>query len=283
MIEIGKINNLKISRIDSKGVFLDGEENGEFFLPRRDVPQNAKSGDSIKVFLYPDSERRIVATIKKPFGMAGQFAWLKVISVNSVGVFMDWGLKKDLMVPFSEQKQSLKDGRSYIVYIMFDTKSNRIIASTKLHKYFKTDVPVYEEGVETDLLVYGQTETFYKVIVDNGYKGVLYKNEVFQNLFLGQQVKGYVKKVREDGKVDLLFHKPGYGKVSGLSKIILDKLEREGGYLPVTDKSSPEVIYNLFGESKSTFKNALGLLYKKRIISIEKEGIRINKKSETAG
>ncbi len=283
MIEIGKINNLMISRVDNRGIFLDGEEFGELFLPRREAPQNAKSGDSIKVFLYPDSERKIIATVKKPFAMAGQFAWLKVISVNSVGVFMDWGLKKDLMVPFSEQKQSLKDGRSYIVYILFDTKSNRIIASTKLHKYFKTDMPVYEEGVETDLLIYGQTETFYKVIVDHGYKGVLYKNEVFQNLFLGQQVKGYVKKIREDGKIDLLFHKPGYGKVSGLSKVILEKLEKEGGYLPVTDKSSPEVIYELFGESKSTFKNALGLLYKKRIISIDQKGIRLNKDSKNGG
>ncbi len=275
MIEIGKMNSLKIVRTDNKGTFLDGGDSGEIMLPRRETPRDLKTGDNIEVFIYPDSNRKIVATTKKPLGMAGQYAWLKVISVDSVGVFMDWGLRKDLMVPFSEQKQRLREGRSYIVFIYFDEKSNRIVASSKLHKYFKDNPTGYKEGAEANLMIYGQTEIFYKVIVDNAYQGVLYKNEVFQKLYLGQQMKGYIKKVREDGKIDLLFHKPGYTKVNILAKKITERLEYEGGFIAITDKSSPELIYKLFGESKSTFKNAIGLLYKNKTINIEKDGIRL--------
>jgi len=275
MIEIGKVNRLKIVRTDNKWIYFDGGDLGEILLDRREVAKDCKVEDSLEVFIYPDSEKKIIATMQKPLGMVGQFAWLKVVSVDTVGTFMDWGLRKDLMVPYSEQKLKMKEDRSYPVFIYFDKISGRIVASAKLNKFFKDDPTGYKEGAKADLLVYGDTDVFYKVIVDNAFRGVLYKNEVFQRLYMGQKMKGYIKKVREDGKLDLLFHKPGYTKVNGLAKTIVERIEKEGGFLAVTDKSSPESIYRLFGESKSTFKNALGLLYKKRLIVIEKDGIKL--------
>ena len=275
MIEIGRMNTLQVTGISSREILLEGGARGDIPLPRREAPGNCKIGDTLRVFLYTDADRKIVATVKKPAAMAGEYAWLRVAAVESAGAFMEWGLKKDLFVPFSEQKQKLQAGKSTIIYIYFDTVSGRLVGSTKLHKYFSDEAPGYAEGAETDLLVSGQTETFYKVIVDNAWQGVLYKNEVFQKLQLGQKIKGYVKKVREDNKIDLLFHKPGYGKVNGLAKNILQRLEESGGYIAVNDKSTPQDIYDLFGESKSTFKNAVGLLYKKRKIVIEARGIRL--------
>ena len=275
MTKTGKLNNLKVVKEVDFGVYLDGGESGEILLPRRYVPENCKINDIIEIFVYLDSEDRIIATTKTPYVMVGQFALLRVVSVDSVGTFLDWGLPKDLLTPFREQKQKMKEGKSYIVFVYIDHKSQRIVASSKLDR-FLDNLPVdFQEGQEVELLICTQTDIGYKAIINNSHWGVLYKNEVFQTLEKGQQIKGFIKKVRDDGKIDLCLHKPGYEKVDDLSKKIIDSLKEHGGFISVTDKSSPEIIYKLFGVSKRTYKKAIGALYKERLITVENNGIRL--------
>jgi uncharacterized protein len=279
MVEIGKLNKLKVVKEVDFGVYLDGEELGEILLPRRYLPKNCRLDDIVEVFVCLDSEDRIMATTEKPYAMVGQFALLKVASVNPVGVFLDWGLKKDLLVPFREQKQKMEEGRSYIVFLYVDDETRRIAASAKLDK-FLGKLPVdLQEGQEVDLLICNKTDIGYKAIVNNTYWGVLYQNEVFQTLKKGQSIKGFIKKIREDKKIDLCLYKPGYEKVDELSGKILAYLKKQGGFISVTDKSSPEIIYGLFGISKKTYKQAIGALYKKRLILFEDKGIRLIEKN----
>jgi len=275
MIEIGKINKLKVVRVNNSKIYLDGEELGEILLLSRYASQKCKVADVLEVFIYIDSENTIIATTQKPYATVGQFAKLKVVSVNSVGAFLDWGLKKDLFVPFREQFQKMKEERSYIVFIYFDEISKRIAASSKLNKFLDKSPVAYAEGEEVELLIYNKTDMGYRAIINGLHWGVLYENEVFQTLQRGEQIKGFIKKIRDDGKIDLSLHKIGYKKVNGLSEKIMNKLISEGGFIAVTDKSPPELIYKLFGESKSTFKNAIGALYKKRLIAIDKNGIKL--------
>jgi len=275
MLEIGRLNNLRVVKKVDFGVYLDGEEFGEILLPKKYVPKDCLLDSIIEVFIYLDSEDRIIATTQKPYAMVGEFAELKVVSVSAVGAFLDWGLQKDLLVPFREQKQKLIKGKSYVVYVYFDEKSERIAASTKLNKYLGKSPIDFQPREEVDLLIYDETEIGYNAIINNTHMGLIYKNDIFQTLETGQKIKGYIKNIREDDKIDLLLQKPGYGKVDDLSQKILELIKQHDGFVSVTDKSPPEIIYKIFGVSKKTYKKAIGALFKKRLITIEDDGIKL--------
>lgn len=275
MALIGKTNTLTVVKELSFGMYLDGGEHGEILIPTRYIPKNTKVGDAIEVFVYLDSDDRLIATTEKPYAMVDDFALLRVASVNAIGAFLDWGLPKDLLVPFSEQKQAMKEGYSYMVKVYLDKTTNRIAASAKLDSFLDNLPPDYTEGQEVDLIIVSQTELGYKVIINNLHWGMLYKSEVFQNLERGQRVKGYIKKVREDEKIDVSLTKIGYAKVDDVSAKILNHLKINNGFMAITDKSAPELIYHWFGISKKAYKIAIGNLYKKGLIVLEEGGVRL--------
>lgn len=275
MIEIGKMNTLRIVKEVDFGLYLDGGVKGEILLPKRYVPEQYEIDGMLEVFIYTDSEDRLIATTEKPHAMVGDIAYLEVLAVNEIGAFLDWGLAKDLLVPFREQRTKMQVGESHIVAVYLDEESERIAASAKLDDFLETTSDDYEAGQEVLLQIWSKTPIGFKVIINDNHLGMLYKDEVFQNLERGQRMKGFIKKVREDKKIDLTLHKPGKDKIDDLADSILAKLKDEGGFLAVTDKSNPELIYNIFGESKKTFKKAIGGLYKKRLISLEEKGIRL--------
>ena len=251
---IGRINRLRVTRIRDYGAHLDGGE----------------------VFVYADGPKRLRATTQKPYATAGQFAKLRVKSNTSSGAFLDWGLQKDLLVPKKEQHARMEEGRSYVVFVFLDQKTNRIAASAKLDKFFSLQPPDYTEGQEVDLIIYDSTEMGYKAVINNAHGGMIYKNEVFRKLHPGEQLKGYIKKIRHDGKIDLSLQQPGYQKVDAVSRSILKIIKKHGGSLAVTDKTPPEEVYTLFGVSKKTFKKAIGALYKKRLIRLDTNGIKLS-------
>jgi predicted RNA-binding protein (virulence factor B family) len=276
MINIGKINELKVVKEVDFGVYLDGQDFDDILMPKRYVPENCKIDDLIEVFVYCDSEDRLVATTEEPYATVGDFAFLKVKSVNSFGAFMEWGLLKDLLVPFREQKMDMEEGKSYLVYIYLDLETNRIAASSKVDKFIKDGSSEnFNPGQEVDLLIFSITDIGYKALINGSFQGILYKNEVFGQLEKGQQLKGFIKLVREDGKIDLTLHKFGYNKVSDFSEHLLSAIKDNNGRIEITDKSPSEDIYEMFGVSKKTFKKAVGSLYKKRLIKIEKDYIKL--------
>lgn len=278
MVEIGKINTLKLVKRHAQGGHLDGGALGEILLPQNELPLESKPGDSIEVFIYRNDKDRIIATTQKPYAVAGQFAYLKVTGLHAAGAFLDWGLPKDLLVPLREQKQKMAIGRAYLVYVYLDAKKGRITASTKIEEHIDTGMCFYDDGQAVDLLIYDRTELGYKAIINDTFAGMLFHSEVFQTLAIGEQLQGFIKHVRDDGKIDLCLHKPGYEKVDPLSKKILDTIKNRGGFLALTDKSEPETIYDLFGISKKTYKKAVGALYKQRLIALEADGIRLIEK-----
>jgi len=275
MAEIGKLNNLRVVKEVDFGLYLDGGEHGEILLPKRYVPENAKPEDILEVFIYLDSEDRIIATTETPYIMLSEFACLKAVAVTSMGAFLDWGLMKDLFVPFREQKLKMEEGRWYIVTVYLDSETKRLVASAKIEKFLDNLPPDYEAGQEVDLLIAGETDLGFNAIINNKHLGVIYKNEIFQPLRKGERIKGYIKKIREDEKIDLLLQKPGYAKIDDISMKIVEVLKKHDGFLPVTDKSDPDTIYELFGVSKKTYKKAIGALFKFRIIDIEDKGVRL--------
>lgn len=277
MAILGKINPLKVVKEVDFGLYLDGGSDGEILLPIRYVPENAKIGDVIPVFIYNDSEDRLIATTEKPYVMVGEFACLEVVSVSEIGAFMEWGLMKHLFVPFREQRAKMVEGGAYPIFVYVDFDSKRITASAKLNKFIDMSHPELTEGQEVDLLIYQQTDLGWKAIVNQQYSGVLYKNEVFQDIYIGKILKGFVKQIREDDKIDLMLQKPGFEKIDDFSIKLHELLIEAGGFLPVSDKSPAEEIYNRFGISKKTYKKAVGDLYKKRLIIIEDSGIRLIK------
>ncbi len=280
MTETGKFNKLKVINKLDAGVLLDGEELGELFMSRSASSAEYDAGDTVDVFIFYDSEGKLLATTKRPYAIVGDFALLKVVSITPVGAFLDWGLKKDLLVPFSEQKEEMAEGRSYIVYVYRDEKTNRIVASSKVGRFLDKEPIELLEGQEVQLLICSQTEIGYKAIIDNSFLGVLYKNEVFQPLRKGLQLPGFIKKVRDDGKIDLCLQKPGPEKVADMTDKIIIALKAEDGFISITDKSPAEIIYSMFGVSKKTYKKAIGALYKKRLIDIESNGIRLIDKTD---
>lgn len=275
MAQVGKTNNLRVVKKISIGCYLDGGEHGEILLPRRYVPEDIKVDEYIDVFIYFDSEDRIIATTEEPKIKLGEIAMLKVVSVTHAGAFLDWGLPKDIFVPFREQKQRMEVDKWYIVALYIDYETNRLAASAKVDKFLDNTPPEYEAGQEVDILIYNKTDLGYSAIVNNAHWGILYENEVFRHLSRGKQLKAYIKKIRDDEKIDLILQKPGYEKVDDISKNILDKLEKNNGVLWLTDKSTPEEIYGLLGISKKVFKKAIGALYKAKLITLEEKGIRL--------
>lgn len=274
-IELGKFNQLEVVKEVDFGLYLDGGDEGEILLPTRYVPEDCKVGDMLNVFLYLDIDERLIATTLTPLVQVGQFACLEVSWVNQFGAFLNWGLMKDLFVPFSEQKMKMQVGRSYVVYAHVDEESYRIVASAKVERYLSKDMPDYAPGAEVDILIWQKTDLGFKAIIDNKYSGLLYENEIFRALETGMQMKAFVKQVREDGKVDLILQKPGFEKVDDFSKTLLEYIREHGGRINLNDKSPAEDIYDTFGVSKKTFKKGVGDLYKKRLISLHENGITL--------
>ncbi len=278
MISIGQSYALYVVKTVDFGVYLDAEDLGEVLLPRKYAPDGLAVGDSVYVFLHLDSEDRPIATTQKPKAKVGEFAYLKVVATSGVGAFLDWGLDKDVLVPFGEQHRPMQVDHSYLVYLYLDRVDGRIVASSKLDKFLDDDRPHdFKPHQPVNLIIANSTELGYKAIVNHSHWGVLYKNEVFQRLSFGQSKKGFIKGVRSDGKIDLSLQ-GGQETRDKYSKIIENYLEKQDGFAPVHDKSSPELISKLFGMSKGAFKKAIGGLYKQRVISIEKDGIRLLKK-----
>ncbi|MDR1980524.1 MAG: GntR family transcriptional regulator [Tannerellaceae bacterium] len=275
MVAIGVYNKLKIVKDLDFGVYLDGGDGLEILLPARYVPKNIKPGDEVEVFIYHDNEGRLIATTAHPLAVAGEFKFMKVKSVNQTGAFLEWGLMKDLLVPFREQKTAMKEGRYYCVYVHLDHVTNRIVASARIEKYLDHVFPDYTFNQKVDILVVDETELGYKVIINNLHWGLVYHNEVFQRLEKGEQLKGYIKEVRQDEKIDVSLAPLGYKKVEGVANLVLESLRMHAGFLALHDKSEAEEIYALFRCSKKAFKQAIGALYKQKQITIEKEGIRL--------
>jgi predicted RNA-binding protein (virulence factor B family) len=271
----GKYNTLSIVKIVDFGVYLDGDDLGEILLPMKWVPESCKPDDEIEVFLYFDSEDRLIATTMKPFAIVGEFAMLTAKAVNEIGAFLDWGLEKDLLVPYREQNAKMVVGRSYLVYIYSDPQGGRIAASARLERFINLEPADYKPLEEVDLLLWRTTDIGYMAIINNKHEGMLYASDVFEDLERGQRLKGYVTKVREDGKIDLTLTKPGYEKIDEMAERILELLRDNKGYMDLNDKSPAEEVYLMCGMSKKNFKKSIGALYKQKLIDIEEGGIRL--------
>ena len=280
MLEVGKYNTLKIVKDLDFGVYLDGGNGKEILLPARYVPKNVKPGDEVEVFIYHDNEGRLIATTARPLATVGEFKFMEVKSVNNTGAFLEWGLMKDLLVPFKEQKMPMREGRWYMVYVHLDHITGRIVASARIDKYLDNVMPEYTFNQEVNLLVADETEIGYKVIINNLHWGLVYYNEVFRRLEKGEEIKGYIKEVRDDEKIDVSLVPLGYQKIEGLAGTILESLKSQGGFIAVHDKSAPEVIQSLFQCSKKSFKQAIGALYKQHLITLENGGISLAKKQD---
>ncbi|MGL4780193.1 MAG: CvfB family protein [Bacteroidales bacterium] len=274
MVQIGKFNTLEVLKELDFGMYLDGKELGEILLPVRYIPEGLQIGESVEVFIYKDSEDRLIATTEIPFAQVGEFAFLSVNSTNRIGAFMDWGLMKDLLVPFREQKTKMMEDRSYTVYVYLDQESQRIVASAKIEKFLDNVLPEYELNEEVSILVYQRTDLGFKVIVDNKFSGMIYFNEIFCDIRVGDTLPAYVKYVRDDQKIDVSLQPLGYEqRIDPLTETILEALDDNDGFLPLSDKSPVEKIEEYFSCSKKAFKKAIGALYKKRIIEIKENGI----------
>ncbi len=274
-IELGKFNKLEVVKEVEFGMYLDGGEEGKILLPLRYVPEECKVGDKLNVFIYLDNEERLVATTLTPLVQVGQFACLEVAWVNQYGAFLDWGLMKDLFVPFREQKLKMHVGRKYVVHAHLDDESYRIVASAKVERYLSKERAAYQPGEEVEILIWQKTDLGFKAIIEHQYGGLLYESEIFRPLQAGMTLKAYVKQVREDGKIDLMLQKPGAGKVEDFAVTLLEYIREQGGTTSLNDKSPAEDIYAVFGVSKKTFKKAVGDLYKKQLVILEDNKIRI--------
>lgn len=275
-IELGKFNQLKVVKFVDFGLYLDGGDDGEILLPLRYVPEGVKEGDELKVFLYLDNEERLVATTQTPLVQVGEFAFLEVNWVNKYGAFLNWGLMKDLFVPFREQKIRMIQGKSYIVYCYQDKESYRLMASAKVNKFLSNEMPPYQEGQEVDILIWQKTDLGFKAIVENKFAALLYDSEIFQPLRSGMRLRAFVKQVREDGKIDLILQQAGPRKVDDFAETLLKYIRDHKGFTSFNDKSDAEEIYETFGVSKKTFKKAVGELYKMRLVSLQPNGISLN-------
>ncbi|WP_127475175.1 S1 RNA-binding domain-containing protein [Sulfurivermis fontis] len=275
MAQLGVLNTLTVLRKGNYGVILDGGELGDVLLPLREAPESCAVGDALEVFVYMDSDDTVVATTQRPLAQVGEFALMKVASATRFGAFLDWGLRKNLLVPFAEQSGNMAVGRAYVVHVYRDKRTGRLVGSTRLDKFLDRTPASYTPRQAVDLLVCEHTDIGYKAIINNRHWGVLHDADVFQPLRYGQRLAGYIKKLREDGKIDLVLQPPGYAKVEGIAGELLEKIKAAGGSINVTDKSPPEVIYARFGVSKKVFKQAISALYRERLITIGADGLRL--------
>lgn len=274
MIEVGAYNLLKVARLVKIGAYLDDGRDG-ILLPNKYVPEDTKVGDEIRVFIYHDSESRIIATTEHPLGVIGDIVMLQVESITPQGAFMNWGLTKDIFVPKSKQRSRMYKGERYLVKIYLDEQTGRVAATEKIDGFLSNDVLSVKEMERVDLLIYRRTDIGYFVIINNIHTGVLHYNEVFRELEPGEKLEGFIKKISDQHKIDVILGKPGYEKVSEESENILRLLLENNGYLPYNDKSAPEEIYRFFGMSKKTFKMTVGGLLKQGKVRFTKTGIQL--------
>ena len=278
-MNIGSYNTLKVVKRVAFGLYLDGEEAGEILLPNRYVPEDAQIDDFLEVFIYTDGEDRLIATTARPLAVVGEIAPLKVKAVGSYGAFLEWGIMKDLFLPFSEQTADVNEGDTVVVGLYLDGKTSRVVATMRWGRLLdKTLAPDFAEGDEVQVMVASQAPLGYKVLINDAFVGLIYKNEVFQPLNIGDKMPAYISRMREDGKIDVRLRRSGYAAIEGEAAKLLDLLKKMGGFLPTTDKSPAETIYEVCGMSKKTYKKAVGELYKKRLILIKDNGIVLVKK-----
>jgi hypothetical protein len=275
MKNLGHYNTVTILRRSDVGLFVDGGELGDILLPRKYVTDSMQVGEQIEVFLYNDSEDRLVATTLRPHAQVGECAYLKVVSTDYYGAFLDWGLPKDLLVPFSEQHRTLQKGYSYTVFLYVDASTQRIAASSKLENWLSIDDSHFKPRQPVELLIYGKSDLGFKAVIDGTHLGQLYTNEVFRPLHYGEKVNGFIKQLREDGRIDLMLQLPSHLQGNQLGDAIVEHLRKNDGVSTLTDKSPPDDIYQTFGVSKSSYKKALGQLYKLQRITIEKHQITL--------
>ncbi len=273
-MQLGRYNTLEVKRIVDFGVYLADKEGNEVLLPSRYLTELPRIGDKMDVFVYTDSEDRPVATTEHPFAQVGEVAFLQVAEVNRVGAFLDWGLMKDLLVPYREQKYDMKQGGVYPVYLFVDNASGRVTATAKIEKYLGNVFPTYHKGDKVKALILQHTERGYKAVVDNLHYGMIYHNELYRDVAIGNEVEAYVKQVRDDGKIDLTLNDYVTERIPELARAILARIKANGGYIQVTDRSTPEEIKQLFHCSKKDFKKAVGALYKEHLITLEPAGLR---------
>ncbi len=274
MVAVGKYNVLKVVKEVSFGVYLDGGED-EILLPKRYVPKGLQPGDEINVFVYHDNDGRLTATTDKPVGQVGEIVMMEAVDINSSGAFMKWGIMKDVFVPVSQMSSRMVSGGHYFIYLFIDEKTGRVTGTEKVDRYLSNNELTVAENETVDLIVFQKTDIGYKVIINSKHLGVLHFNEVFQELETGDKLKGFIKHIRPDSKIDVSLGTRGYEKVESEEQKLLTMLTNNGGYLPYNDKSDPEEIYAYFGVSKKTFKMTVGALYKKRKISITQTGIKL--------
>jgi len=275
MIHLGQLNTLEILRETPPGLFLGDEEGNDILLPNKYMPTSFEIGDKITVFAYLDSHERPVTTTIKPFMKVNEFALLRVTALSDYGAFLDWGLEKDLFVPFKEQARDMEEGKWYVVYCYLDEETNRLVGSSKTNKFLSNEELTVERFEEVDLMVSRFTDLGVEMIINQKHKGLVYKDEIFKDLKLGQKLKGAISKIRDDNKIDVSLQLIGYKNIEPSGQLILDELERNGGTLPLHDKSDPEEIKKRLKMSKKTFKKAIGSLYKQKQIIITSEGIEL--------
>ena len=279
MVELGRYNRLRIAERDKRGALLDGGRFGKILLPSKQVPDSLDTGDEVEVFVYNDSEGRLSATTLEPKAQVGECAYLKVVDVGQHGAFLDWGLPKDLLVPLGEQQKPMRKGYSYTVFLYVDEATQRIAASSKLEKHLSTEGEGFAPRQAVDCLIYARSDLGFKAIVDNSHLGQFYDNETFRQLHYGERVEAYIKRVRDDGRIDLVLQLPSQRERDRLGEAIIRHLRDNSGVSTLTDHSPPEEIYRAFGVSKANYKKALGRLYRQREINIEKHRITLLRKT----
>ncbi|MCK5028421.1 MAG: GntR family transcriptional regulator [Bacteroidales bacterium] len=277
-MKIGKTNKLKIARGTDNGYYLVDSDDNEVLLPNAYITDDLKMDDEIEVFVYKDSEDRIVATTEKPYVLLEEFAWLQVKEVNDFGAFIDWGLQKDLLVPFAEQNEKMKEGNWYLIFLLEDQETERLIGSAKVNEFVFFDEIDVEQGDEVDLLLYDRTDLGMNAIVNNLYRGLIFESDIHKSIQPGERIKGYVKQLREDGKIDLVLEPLGYkNTIDKNCEIVLSAIKENSGVLNLSDRSTPEEISKMLGISKKAFKKGLGKLYKDKQVEITPEGIKLLK------
>ena len=277
-MELGKFNLLTILRASEPGLYLVDDNDDEVLLPNAYVSEEMKIGDELDVFIYKDSDDRLVATTLTPYVQLEEFAFLKVKEVNKYGAFLDWGLPKDLMVPFAEQLIKMEEGKSYLIFLIVDEDSQRLIGSAKVNEFVFTDKIDLSRGEKVDLLLYKKTDLGMHAVVNNNYHGLIFHSDIHKKIYPGDKISAYVKQVREDGKIDLSLNPIGFANsIDKFSQTIIDALNENSGFLNLTDKTSPEIINQMLGMSKKAFKNAVGNLYKQKLIELSDEGIKLKK------
>ncbi len=281
-VKIGEYNTLKVKELARRegvgevfGLYLEGGDEGDILMPQKYVPEGTKPGDMVECFVYLDQEERPVATTEEPLAKVGEFAYLECSWVNEYGAFLDWGLTKDLFCPFREMKKKMEIGESYIVHIHIDEESYRIVASAKVEHFFNEDHPHYRHGDAVDLLVWQKTELGFKVIIDNQYPGLLYQDQIFQYVHSGDRMKGYISRVRPDGKIDVALQPTGQTQTQNFAEELLQYLRDHDGVCDLGDKSEADDIYERFHVSKKVYKRAIGDLYKKRLIEVSPMSIKL--------